>query len=158
MLLASHDLSGGDDLFHRLTHLAHDLFSQYEKIDLSHFKNGLMKKSHTKYVLHAEETRWGQLVFEVILFKKGIPTGAHTHPRFMFDKIIRGQLEEIQYQKKDKLFFYQDMVLRQAGDTRSIHCQDLFPHDVKALDDDCLCLHLSLGEETVEGISVDRSF
>lgn len=125
---------------------------QLSKVDLN--RPSVEFESHSKYILECLDTELGELVLELIIFKEGKATGAHTHPAFMADKILEGELEETLYMCESNGYKLKDTILRKQGEERTLFCPHCFPHDVKAINGDCVSLSLTLGEEKVEKINV----
>ncbi|MAZ48646.1 MAG: hypothetical protein CME65_08780 [Halobacteriovoraceae bacterium] len=126
---------------------------QLSMVDLAH--PSVEFESHCKYILECFNTELGELVLELIIFKAGKSTGAHTHPAFMADKILKGELEETLYICDSNGYKKNDTILRKEGEGRTIFCPNCFPHDVKAINGNCVSLSLTLGEEKVEKINVN---
>lgn len=131
-------------------------YSQSFDIDQINFDQPCVEyKSHRKYTLEKKETDLGEFLLELIVFKEGQSTGAHIHPPFIADKILQGELEETLFKPSGKKYEKDQIVKRTEGEGRTLFCPDCFPHDVKAVNGNCMSLSLTLGEEKVERISVD---
>ena len=134
------------------------IFDEYtEKLDLSKIQDGTPHAtydSHTKFLIEKQNTPLGELVFELILFKEGKNTGPHIHPRFMLDKIIEGELQETLFTPCEGGYQREKIVSRKHGENRAICCPHCFPHDVKAINGNCLSLSMTLGEQDGEYIDV----
>lgn len=72
----------------------------------------------------------------------------------MNDIILKGKLKEVQYKLVNGTYQLEQTIIRKAGDTREVYCPQLFPHNVMAIDEVCLSLCLSFGENKVKGIQV----
>ena len=118
-------------------------------------KPDISKASHDKQILLKEKTSLGLLIFEAMVFKDGVFTGPHTHAEYFVEKIIHGNLEEIQYKKIDVFFKTKQTIIRTSKDSpRLINCPIFFPHNVRAINGNAHSFCLSLGDTPIKTIDV----
>lgn len=150
----SDEIENGSQIQKQLERVFQKLKIQFKKMDVENIRPDVVKKSHVKYILYEKEIGEQRLTFELIRFLPGIFTGPHTHPAYMVDSILYGKLKEVRYQKVGEIFRIDSTLIRSEGESRSIYCPDLFPHNVMAIEEECLSLCLSFGEDFVKGIEV----
>ena len=140
---------------HYLSNLFESLIKEYSSFDFHNIKPNITKHSHDKQILIQEQTSLGLLVFEAMVFKNGIFTGPHTHAEYFIEKIIHGNLEEIQYKKIDDFFETKQTIIRTSKDSpRLINCPIFFPHNVRAVNGNAHSFCLSLGDTPIKTIDV----
>lgn len=143
-----------DELLNNLRKLFFEYLKRYENTNFTSLRPDFVKQSHRKYIFERSQHQMGILIFEAIIFNDGQKTGPHIHPRFIIDSIQYGSLHEELFEKKGELYFPKGINIRKAKDQRTLAAEDHFPHDVMAIDGNCLSFCLTLGHETVREINV----
>lgn len=138
-------------------------FNRFKKIFLKNqflkeeFVQDLIKNSetisHKKKALLEESTAWGTLRLELLVFTGKKYTGPHTHPEFVLDEILNGELIEKELCGEGNSLEVKRDHYRKTGDWVQSFDPQGRPHNVTAINGPCLSLCLNLGKNPVSFIS-----
>lgn len=109
-------------------------------------------ESHQKEVIFETMTAQGYLCFEVIHFTGKAFTSLHLHPEYVVDEVVRGTLKEENYRLQHGVYRKEDVVIREAGDSRQSFDPQGMPHRVIAQGGSCYTYCLSLGTHGVRAV------
>lgn len=109
--------------------------------------------SHVKKLLYSLDTNHGELKFELMFFTGNKYTITHTHPEFVIDEVISGELKEKIFQcNADGTYQFVKEEVRSLGDIRKVNCNQGYPHQVIGNSKNNFTLCLTLGHDKVEPI------
>jgi hypothetical protein len=114
----------------------------------------LESTSHSKILYFEKETKHGKFKIEGMCFSGDCYTCLHTHPEYVVDEVIKGQLSERSYQLDDQEeATFEIEHKRSEGSFQSSFDIEGNPHTVSGLEGPCTLLSLSLGHNCVESFS-----
>ncbi|MCB0357659.1 MAG: hypothetical protein KDD40_11655 [Bdellovibrionales bacterium] len=139
------------DILHQLKSI---FFSIKQDLIIPEFSDFVFnnKSSHGKLELFKGQYVDYYLKVELIFFTGEAWTGEHTHPQFVIDEVLSGQLQEQNFKKIHNKYQASTLLNREQGNFRAIFDKDGHPHNVIALNGPALVLCLSLGTCAVESI------
>lgn len=112
------------------------------------------QSSHIKLLYCEKEINHGTFKIEAMQFTGVKPTCLHTHPEFVIDEVISGELveESFAFNTDDTLTFSQRDI-REEGSFKKVYDPSGNPHKVTAKGAPCITLCISLGKNIVESHS-----
>lgn len=106
--------------------------------------------SHAKVLYLEELTNHGTLKFECMYFTGDCYTALHTHPEYVIDELIDGELIEDEFELRNDEYISTNQIKRVDNDLRKSFDPSGLPHRVCAAKDGATTLCLSLGKNKVK--------
>ena len=138
-----------DDISNYLRSCLIDISKKIE-LPILNFDNDL---TYRKKVLEEVETPCGELKIAYIKFFKNRFTSLHTHPEFVAELVITGNMLEQCYEEVDNKLLFKNEIIHKSPLLIDKYCCEGSPHRVCADTETCEVLMITLGHN--KGRSID---